>query len=75
MSEQLFSLVQALNKSEKRYFRAFAQRHVIGEQNLYERLFDVLLEMSAYDDAQLKRAFAGEKCLTKTNRDLDRFHW
>jgi hypothetical protein len=63
MSEQLFSLVQALNKGEKRYFRAFAQRHVIGEQNLYERLFDVLLEMSAYDDAQLKRAFAGEKCL------------
>jgi hypothetical protein len=63
MSEHLFSLIKALDKGERRYFRTFAQRHVIGTQNHYERLFDALQEMEVYDEAALQARFAGEPCL------------
>ncbi|MFN8393840.1 MAG: hypothetical protein U0176_04115 [Bacteroidia bacterium] len=65
MSYQLFLLVKSLDKAEKKHFRAYAQRHVIGERNLYERLFDVLLEMEVYDDEQVRAAFSGEKVLSQ----------
>jgi hypothetical protein len=56
-------LIKALDKGERRYFRTFAQRHVIGEENSYARLFDALQEMEVYDEAALQARFAGEPCL------------
>lgn len=38
----LFSLIATLTPTEKRHFRIFAGRHVIGEQNNYIDLFDAI---------------------------------
>ena len=33
--DDLLSLIQSLNQTEKRYFKIYAQRHVIGKSNAY----------------------------------------
>jgi tetratricopeptide (TPR) repeat protein len=38
----LFQLIATLSPSEKRHFRIFAGRHVIGEENSYLDLFDAI---------------------------------
>ena len=53
----LFLLIKSLQKSEKRYFRLFASRHVIGEQNTYLKLFDVIIQQKQYDEERIKEIF------------------
>jgi hypothetical protein len=46
-----------MSKNEKRYFKRFSLLHVIGKENNYIRLFDVISEMKKYDEeAALKQA-------------------
>lgn len=40
--EPLFDLINSLTMSEKRFFKIFSQRHVIGETNQYLLLFDFI---------------------------------
>lgn len=40
--EPLFDLIDSLTMSEKRFFKIFSQRHVIGETNQYLLLFDFI---------------------------------
>ncbi len=40
--EPLFSLIQSLTMSEKRFFKIFSQRHIIGEINQYLLLFNYI---------------------------------
>src|SRR4051812_35445183 len=40
ISSDLFDLIRSLKKSEKRYFKLFSERHVIGGSNKYVTLFD-----------------------------------
>jgi len=42
--EPLFDLIKSLTMSEKRFFKIFSQRHVIGEANQYLLLFDFIDE-------------------------------
>lgn len=56
----LFDLIRALTKSEKRYFKIYASRHVIGEQNNYIKLFDAIDRQQEYDEEAIRREFAGE---------------
>ncbi len=44
--DDLFQLIQSLSQSEKRYFKLFAGRHVIGDKNKYELLFDFIDEQT-----------------------------
>ncbi|MGQ0828013.1 MAG: hypothetical protein ACT4ON_06430 [Bacteroidota bacterium] len=53
----LFLLIKTLNKNEKRYFRLFASRHVVGEKNTYLKLFDAILQQKEYDEKQIKEIF------------------
>lgn len=39
--------------SEKRYFKLFAQRHMLGETKNYLELFDTIEKMDSYDDELL----------------------
>jgi hypothetical protein len=41
-SDDLFQLIKSLKKSEKRYFKLNASRHVIGKANSYVTLFDAI---------------------------------
>ena len=41
-NEPLFDLIHSLTMSEKRFFKIFSQRHVIGETNQYLLLFDFI---------------------------------
>lgn len=59
----LFELIKSLNKSEKRYFKLYASRHTIGEENNYVRLFDYFDNQEAYDEQELFDHFSGEDFL------------
>lgn len=63
--DTLFELIQNLSKSEKRYFKVFASRHVLGEQNNYTILFDFIENLSEYDEQKIMEAFKGEAFLNK----------
>ena len=53
-NNSLFELVHSMQKSEKRYFRLFAQQQGSQNQN-YLRLFDELLKMDRYDEDILQK--------------------
>lgn len=59
-SDELFQLVQSLTKQEKRYFKLFAARHVIGEKNKYLLLFDEIERQKKYDEDAIKKKFKNE---------------
>jgi len=72
-TDDLFLLVKSLNGSEKRYFKIWASKHVIGQKNKYEQLFDAFDALPAHEpynettfkqqltDAALVKHFADEK--------------
>lgn len=53
-TEQLFYLIQSLTKSEKRYFKVYASRHVIGSKNSYLELFDLIVKQKEYNEEKIK---------------------
>ena len=60
-SDNLFDLIQSLNPSEKRHFTLYAQRHIIGEENNYLKLFEAIDKQHDYDETALKKKFSHEK--------------
>ena len=70
-SQALFHLIKALNKLEKRYFKLYSSRHVIGEKNNYVRIFDLIDKQSLYDEsAILEKASISKKQLENYKRHL-----
>lgn len=57
----MFQLIKSLSKSEKRYFKIFASRHTIGDENLYVKLFDAIDKQSEYDEDAIRKKFKGTK--------------
>ncbi|MFN8322706.1 MAG: hypothetical protein U0T74_08625 [Chitinophagales bacterium] len=65
-SHDLFLLIKNLSGAEKRYFKVWAQRHVIGEKNKYEQLFDLidaLPDHEPYNETNLKQQLTDEQML------------
>ncbi len=60
VSLELFQLIKSLTKQEKRYFKLFASRHVIGKENKYVILFDAIDKQSSYDETKIKKKFKGQ---------------
>ncbi len=60
VSLELFQLIKSLSKQEKRYFKLFAARHVIGKENKYVQLFDAIDKQQAYDEVKIKKKFVGQ---------------
>lgn len=60
VSLELFQLIKSLSKQEKRYFKLFATRHVIGEQNKYVKLFNAIDKQLEYNEDKIKRKFSEE---------------
>ncbi len=84
-SNHLFELIKSLSKSEKRYFKLYASRHTIGEQNNYVMLFDYIDGLNQYDEDKLfqhfkNKAFLNQFSTTKSRlyqlilKSLDLFH-
>ncbi len=64
-SPHLFQLIQSLSQSEKRYFRLFAGKHVIGGKNNYMILFDAMEKQEVFDEDRLKKLLNGEDALLR----------
>lgn len=56
-SDQLHRLIKSMSKPEKRYFKVFSSRHIIGEENNYQTLFDAIDKMEDYDEEKLLKKF------------------
>lgn len=62
-SLELFQLIGSLSPTEKRYFRLFADQHVLKGQNNYLRLFDAIerqVRKGEYDEEFLLKKFKGD---------------
>ncbi|CAN5427109.1 hypothetical protein BH10BAC1_BH10BAC1_18940 [soil metagenome] len=64
-SNELFKLIKSLSQSEKRFFKIYATRHVIGEQNNYVQLFDAIANQKQYDEKVVKEKFEGEAFINR----------
>ena len=56
-SDQLHKLIKSLSKPEKRYFKVFSSRHIIGDENNYQTLFDAIDKQEEYDEEKLMKKF------------------
>ncbi|MES2798822.1 MAG: hypothetical protein V4638_02295 [Bacteroidota bacterium] len=63
MKDTLFDLINSLTRSEKRYFKLFASRHTIGEENNYVTLFNYIEKQSNYSEDSIFQKFSGENFL------------
>jgi hypothetical protein len=81
----IHELIKHLSKSEKRYFKIFASRHIIGEENNYVVLFDFIDKMENYDEELIYNHFKGAEFLNNLSitkkrlydhiiNSLDQFH-
>ncbi|MDD2982307.1 MAG: hypothetical protein PHQ74_02875 [Crocinitomicaceae bacterium] len=65
VSEALHELIKYLTKSEKRYFKLFSARHVVGTENNYVILFDFIDSQVEYDENSIFEHFKGQAFLNK----------
>ncbi|MFL5762800.1 MAG: hypothetical protein ACJ77K_02590 [Bacteroidia bacterium] len=59
-SAELHKLIRSLTQTEKRFFKVFASRHVIGEQNNYVLIFDKIAGQKEYNEEAIKIEFKGK---------------
>ncbi len=54
-NESLYQLIHSLSANEKRYFKIYASRHTIGEENNYVKLFGLFEGVKKFEDETLER--------------------
>ncbi len=59
-TNELFDLIKSLSPSEKRSFKIFASRHVLGEENNYVALFEAIDHLEVYDEDYLLDKYKGK---------------
>lgn len=64
-SRDIYDLIQSLTKAEKRYFKVFSEKHVIGEGNKYVALFDAIEAQKEYNEEVLIKQFSHFPSLKK----------
>ena len=52
-SDQLFQLIQSLNKGEKRHFKLYASRHKGGENAKFLKLFDLINNQTNFNEGKI----------------------
>lgn len=60
-SDNLHKLIKSMSKPEKRYFKVFSSRHIIGDENNYQVLFDAIDKQEVYDEEKLMKKFKGQE--------------
>lgn len=64
-SNELYKLIISLTQSEKRFFKIYASRHVIGEENNYVKLFDAISKQKNYNEIAIKEKFKGNAFMNR----------
>jgi len=64
-TDKTFELLKSLNKSEKRFFKIYSSRHVIGDQNKYVQLFDAMDKQTAYNEDLIREKFKAYKFVNR----------
>lgn len=64
-SDNLFKLIKSLNKSEKGYFKKYANFHVRHEQNNYTKIFDAIDNLDEYDEKKILKKFKNERFINQ----------
>src|SRR3990172_5714823 len=54
-SQNLFRVIQSLNKAEKKHFRLFARRNNSSASSHYTILFNTLLRLKEYDEGAVMK--------------------
>jgi hypothetical protein len=49
----LFEIIKSMSMNEKRYFKIFCNRHIIGSQNKYVQLFTIFQKNKSFDDKSI----------------------
>ena len=63
--DHVHRLIRSMTRQEKRYFKLYASRHVVGGKNTGLVLFDAIAGMETYDEREIHRHFAGEAFLKR----------
>lgn len=58
-SSELFELLKSLSPSERKFFSQWSERHVIGDKNVYKKLYDQMISQTVYEEEALVQLFAG----------------
>gem|GEM_PF-2639337 len=72
-SNDLHTLIRALTQAEKRYVKLYLRRHVLGNENQSEVLFDAIAAQEVYDEPSIRARHAGSgfvKRLSEAKREL-----
>lgn len=72
MSQKLHQLIQSLSKSEKRYFKLYAQRFSDKEGSLKMVIFDNISKQDSYNEELLYKKLAPK--LTKNRYAVEKVH-
>jgi hypothetical protein len=64
-SDHLFKLIKSLSKSEKGYFKKYANFHVRNEQNNYTKIFDAIDLQKEYDEKKIIKKFKNERFINQ----------
>ncbi len=74
VQHHIYDLIQSMQKSERRYFKIYASKHVIGEENNYEAIFDFLALQNEYDEEALRNHFSGQPMLNNLTITMHRLY-
>jgi hypothetical protein len=73
VSDDVFRLIRSMHRAEKRHFKIFSKRHIIGKENKYVRLFEAIDGQKKYDEPGLqKKTGAGSKTFADQKNQLYR---
>lgn len=83
--DHLHRLIHSLDRAEKRYFKVYTSRHLIGDHSNHQVLFDAIADQEEYDEAAIlkkyrKEAFTNRFAISKHRlyetvlRSLDAYH-
>lgn len=60
-NDEIFELIQAMDASEKRYFKRYSSIHSDKKDSVSIQIFDLLDKMKSYSDEKLKEHFKDQK--------------
>ena len=64
-SDQVYELVQALSRSEKRYFKLYLNHQMKGGNDLHAELFDLLVKQKKYNLDDIRKRISGNLSASK----------
>lgn len=64
-TDHLHRLIHSMNRAEKRYFKLFAERHMIGGHSIQSALFDAIASMPSYNETIIRDRFKGAAFLRR----------